>query len=414
VLLLSGAAFADYVERVDVFVADAYNRGIPNADVWAYYKINQIKGYVSTLPIKTNASGIAHLEFFFTEKDESKAVYDYTIYAKYPGGRYDGPNAQNSIAYNAKTVQEITAYIKLGDVYGAWINVFDADNRKPIQCNITLFDDFTKQADAYGSAYFEAPAGVHEVFVDINGMKKIALLNVTNETRLDIPIGIYTFNMTVADEFGNPLSSTLIIQNATFPIAGASTVTVMSETPIVSYSVLYGAKEKSGELNLRMNKSASVSFDLSPPNITVREISEDATGTTIKADIKDSGIYASGVSPSKPPKLFYTITKQNQTLRGSITLTPSGGLFMGRVPEPLELGILEYEIDAYDKEDNMNTYLGSFTGKYTPGTGGNETNGTDGTTPPPAQDSTMTYVAIGVGVAIFIGILYYIKKKFFE
>ncbi|MCD6549582.1 hypothetical protein J7K41_02655 [Candidatus Micrarchaeota archaeon] len=421
--VVSEIAYADYVEKVRVFVGDVRGRAVPGADLWTVYKINQIRGFVKTRIFETDESGLADIEFWYTEKDERKADYDYTLYVTYPGDDYDGPQSSASIRLNAKkTVNGVTQFVKLKDVYFVRLHVYNADTGDPIHCNVTFFDEVTEETDVNGDLYLEMPKGTHPVYIDVGGLKKMYYINVTEDGQvINLPVGIYTFTVNVVDDFGNPINATLSVFNISYNLSGSITLSFIAENPVFDLTVTHGASLKNVSVNVLEKDNVTVSFDRSEPDIEVGDIIEDVTGVFINVRITDPGRYPSGISQSKPPKLYYSVTVDNRTSRGAVTMIRQGDYYRARVPEILDGGVLEYEIDAYDNAGNLAVYMGTYTGKgTTENLISNETqpsnqSGSTGPEQPSSGQSfnMITTVSMAVGVIVFILILYYVKKRFF-
>lgn len=385
---------AGFTDTINIKVIDYKYRPIENAIVTVTYQKDQTtgKGYVTTNPRYTPADGkltetIRNIEVF-----DNKVKCDVTITAE-----YDGEIVEKEITAESHYAEII---VRFEDVRLLNLKIVDKLGAPIANTQIRVNQMYTNTSES-GQASILVNMGTVEVAVPYLSGVIAQDIEVTDDTSYTLQAKVYSMNLEVVDDQGDPLVAQIFVEEQEYRGTGVEIEEIALQNPYVK--VVYGALEKIPHIDLVMETNYVVSFDITPPEIKNVEVERDEEDLRIRFFVYDYGTYATG------PNLDETTV--SYTLGGiteyAVPYVDSGS-YIVEMPTPPVNTLLRFTITTYDMEGNMNAVNGQYlvtptveNGDIFPPT--NETNGGEDQPPTEPEDNTLLII---VGVVVIVVLAY--------
>ncbi|MCX8194725.1 MAG: carboxypeptidase-like regulatory domain-containing protein [Candidatus Micrarchaeota archaeon] len=403
-LAISATLEAKYTERLLVQVADQNYRLIEGAEVYVYYQLNAVKGFIYSKPVLTNEKGEAEILFSNYEEIESSEDRSYTLYVKYGRNTYStkmiAENYTGSIVPIRKVGIEVEAYL---------LSVRVADqNKKPLPARVTI-NKKTLETDATGHAYFILGPGNYTVKVEGAGIVRSEIIRLEEDTPLEIEIGLYDLSVKAIDDKGMPLVASVEVDGKGFYTGQDGTLLVRNLTNhkpqvVVGYNNTY----KEFSPNLKNENELLAVFDMGKPVISELHVGVSKAGVgEVRVFAEDRGKAASGI---ESVLVSYEVD-------GVVDVVPAYvvgyNTFEAKIPAQKEGKVVSYTVRISDKEGNTVAQGGSYIvpKEERPQLNANNSTGPQSDLPLPKMNLETIVIGIGIGVLIAYGVFYYFSRR---
>ena len=377
-----------FEDTLNIKVNDYKYRPIEGAAVNVTYQKDRTtgKGYVTTNTQYTGEDGRVEETIRNTETFESRVECGVTIRAE-----YDGVVVEREIQANdhANELQ-----VRFGDAYLLSLKVVDRYGQ-PLANTQVRINQMYRNTTESGYVNIIVNEGIIEIAVPYKNGVITKEVEVTEDKTYTLQAKVYPLHLDVVDDRGDPLAAEITVEDMEFEAAEVNIEEIALQHPYVVVS--YGMMERVPEINLAEQTEYTVSFDITPPEITDIDVRRENEELRIFFYINDPNTYASGADLAETT-VAYTLEGVTHT---AIPYADSGG-YVVDIPEPPENTLLRFTITAYDKEGNMNTVNGQYL--VTPEEENGEENGEEEEKgeeiPPEEEDNTCLFVGVALAAVI--------------
>ena len=396
-LFLASDAFAagceaGFEETLHIKVIDAHYRPIEGAAVNVTYQKDQTtgKGFVTTNTQYTGADGKITETVRNTEQFDSKVECTITIEAG-----YDGTVVKQNIEVHSHSAEIRLRFV---DAYVLGLTVVDRYGH-PISNTQVRINEMYRNTSETGYVGIIVNSGLIEVAIPYMHGVLTDEIEVTDDTAYTLHAQVYPFTLSVVDDSGQPLAAQIFIDNDEYYDTGIEISEMALPTPHVR--VVYGSLEKTVPVNLAEESDYTVSFDLTPPEITNVEIVREDADIKITFYIIDPNYLASGPDLDQTT-LTYSIGGVTQT---GVPYAESGA-YAVEIPAPPVNTLLRFTITTHDMEGNMNTINGEYLVTPEQEDTPPPTEEENGKTPPPVEEEGDNLLLIIVGIVVVLVFAY--------
>ncbi len=393
--LLVSDAFAatcepGFEETINIKVIDAHYRPIEGASVNVTYQKDQStgKGYVTTNTQYTGADGKVTEDVRNTETFASKVKCDITIQAG-----YDGVIVERKITAGSHPAE---IQLRFENAYVLGLKIVDRFGQ-PIANTKVRINEMYKNTSETGYIGIIVNSGIVDIAVPYLHGVLAEEIEVADDTVYTLQTRVYPFKLSVVDDAGQPLVAQIFVDSDEYYDTGAYIEEMALPTPYVA--VVYGSLEKTVAVNLAEESDYTVSFDLTPPEITNVNIVRDEDDLKITFYISDPNYLASGPNLDETT-LTYSISGVTQT---AVPYAESGA-YAVEIPAPPVNTLLRFTITTHDMEGNMNTVTGEYL--ITPEEEPPPTEEENGETVVPEEEGGDNTLLIIVGVIVVLAVAY--------
>ena len=399
-LLISGFLFSvsciGVTDNITIRALDAKYRPIEGALVNLTYDLGNLGiggKYTTTNNFATNSSGEKYFVITILNKTIHEEKVDCKITAKGAIGGGSG-----SVDY------QIIVHPRRVDLH---INVYPVDflvkNQNGIStpnASITV-GEITKTTGSNGKARFYVIPGKYDYFASYSGAKRADTLTITGDTYNEIEFGKHSFTLKVYDDLGNLVSANVTVEDKTTEIDGTyHKDEIIGDS--LSVQIVHEGIEIDNVYDLQKETEDKVVFDSHAPNFVSYSPGFSNGIPQIVFELKDSGIYASGVNP-QTLEVVYRIPSQDNTLpwNRAIVFATAKEKYTAQFPNVENGKLVMFKASVKDRTGNIATLDGKFQ------VSDNTENNTDThNNIEPEQGIPLIYIVVGVLIvflAIFIG-----------
>lgn len=413
-LLLTSFLFSadctGYSEDLHIRVVDSSLRPIEGAKVQVTFDRGTSFGekYFTTEPKETDENG----SVFFTLLNQGTTTrkIDCNIYIT----AWFGPTSTKSTIVALAHPRIVD--VKL-PVYQVKFYVRNQNGKALANATIFYVNE-TKKTNDNGAATFYSGKGEAEYLVSYMSGTESGFVSVSGDTTREVIIPEWDVVVEVYDDNGRPLNGTINYAKETIATQeGKAAFKVYKD--YADIEVVYENLRKSILLNAKEKPNEKVYFDLNPPTISDPTYNISNKRVKMAFEIKDNGVYASGVDPATI-RITYRILPAGQQQKTK-TYSLGGNMYGIDFPEVEEGTIVEFSAQASDYEGNSAYREGRFLikkqGSEDSSTGSpqgeNESkkSGNQQENEGKKEENTFIYVIIVILLVIFGG---YLLKKFME
>lgn len=394
-----------FTDNLEIKVIDSKYRPISGAAVNITYQKDETtgKGYVTSTTLYTGEDGKLSFTARNTEVFASRVECDITIMAE-----YDGMALERKIEAQAHSAE---LQMRFEDAYLLSLKVVDK-NGQAIGNTQVRINDMHMNTSEGGYIAVIVNGGTVEMAVPYLGAVITKEVEVDSDLTYTLQARAYSLSLDVVDDRGDPLAAQITVEDETIMGTEVEIDGLAITNPYVK--VAYGSVEKLPQIDLTQGGEYTVSFDLTPPEITDVEVKKSGNELAIRFFLKDPNALASGPDIGSTT-VSYVVSGVTQE---AVPYADSGA-YAVEISAPPENTLLRFTITAYDMEGNMNTVNGDYL--VTPGTGGQEPqengsaqggeNGGETGSEPPSEDNGFLFLALG---AVVVLVLAYVVIGYFR
>jgi len=343
-----------YTDRFTVIVTDHELRAIEGAAVQVTFDRGASFGeqYFTTEPKYTGADGKAAYNIYNQGTDTRDIDCDIVIAASISGVDNETTVLANKHSDNILITLDISPItITVQDQHG---NVLEGAK--------VSIDNLTKETGSSGKVRFYLPVGEHEYLASYESGKQTGTIPVSESAAsTNIVIKHHPIEISVIDDYGNSLESSIFIFNQTFELPYGLFEVEKAYGDEIEYITSYGGLEKPEVIYPGVEGTVRVVYDLNPPIFGEIESTADAEVTRLVIPVSDEGQYASGVDYSSI-MVSYRLEPAEATTpwNSAVTFVSALNTFMADFPELPKNSIVQFRIEVKDNEGNKATIDGRF------------------------------------------------------
>ena len=395
VVSAQGVCEPEFVDDLDIRALDANIQPLEGAIVYATYQLRHLDEG-ATQNTTTDEDGYVRFRLINTEPQPDRVDCTIKVYGTY---------GKQTVSKSTEVGKHQRIDLKF-DVYSLLITVVDQEGKKIKDAEIVI-DGINKNTDNGGSALFKLVSGEKTLFITFGGAESQRKISLTENTNVEIEVGLYPITIYVTDDKGEPLRADVEIFGKTYETNNEGYVRLddlLSAQQTIN--VVYGDKSKEIEVDLSLQEEYNVFFDLTSPEVSVdREIGERVVKFIIT--VEDPGEHASGVV-AKDIMFSYNVDGGSWKV-ASITPVRSE-VFQAEVPK--EPGsIISFKVEVADEEGNKQITEGRTT---VPGeiqkppeennTQQNQSNNGGGEEPPASDGLPLAVAGLVVAIIVIYGV----------
>lgn len=343
---LAWACSPGFTDTLNIKVVDSQYRPISGAAVNITYQkdVTTGKGYVTSTTQYTGEDGRVSITARNAEVFENRVACDITISAEYDGARIDREIEAES--HSAELQMRFTNAHLLS------FRVVDMQGY-PIGNTRVRINDMYRNTTEDGYVAIIVNGGTVELAVPYLSAIVTREVEVSSDLTYTLQARAYALRVNVIDDRGEPLVAQITVEEEEFVDTGVEIEGLAITRPYVR--VAYGIVEKFPEIDLTQGGDYTVSFDLTPPEITNVKVERKGEELKIGFYLEDANPYSSGADIDSTT-VTYIVSGVTQTA----VPYADGGAYAVELPAPPENTLLRFTITAYDEEGNMNTLNGEY------------------------------------------------------
>lgn len=387
-----------YEETALVQVLDGKIRAIENATVQIVYQVDKStgKGYTITPPKKTDAKG--YVTFLFKNQEFLKERVDcsYSVIVTY----------DNKKTEKRFTVNEHGPVLQVQlEVYR--FNVLATDQHGNVLPGAVIFTrTVEKITDNNGKAILFLGTGETNLTLKYGDGIVSRTVIISNDTDYHYQVGVYELKLWVVDSKNTPLVVNVSISGRTLQTDQNGELTIkklMNARP--KLTTLYLGMEKTVDVDLALQETYYVIYDLHAPIIKSIVAKEENGNIVLNMNVIDEDARASGLA-SDGIKVKYSLDKVDFY---APVYTKAKDEYEASIGNINKDAMIEFSIEAKDVEGNLRTVSGYFSIAFESPTTPNKINDTNNTQGFPLDPIQI----LGIGVIIILVLIAasYIRKK---
>jgi hypothetical protein len=391
-----------FTDELEIKVIDSKYRPVSGAALNITYQKDETtgKGYVTSTTQYTGEDGILHFTARNIETFESRVECDITIMAE-----YDGVLLEREIEAEAHSAQ---LQMRFENAYLLNMKVVDKNGQAIGNTQVRINQMYVNTSEE-GYIAVIVNGGTIEVAVPYLGAVITREIDLDSDLTYTLQARAYSLDLEVVDDRGDPLVAQITVEENVSLGTGIEIEGLAITNPYVK--VAYGAVEKFPSIDLTQGGQYTVSFDLTPPEITNVEVNKRGEDLRISFFLEDPNPLASGPDIGSTT-VSYVVSGVTQE---AVPYAESGA-YAVEIPAPAENTLLRFTITAYDIEGNMNTVNGEYlitpeTAEGPEGGSGGETGSQGGEAEAPSDDGGIIFLALG---AIVVIVLAYVVIGYFR
>ena len=337
---------AGFEDTLHIKVIDRQYRPIEGAEVTVTYQKDQTtgKGYITTNPQYTGPDGKVTETVRNIEQFDNRVDCEIAITAA-----YDGLVVEEEVGANSHAAEII---LRFEDAYLLSLKVVDRFGQPIANASVRINEMYRNTSES-GYVGIIVNQGTVDIAVPYLHGVLTEELEITEDTVYTLQARVYPFKLSVVDDLGMPLAAEINVDGDEYYGTGVEIAEMALPTPEVT--ITYGSLEKRVPVNLAEETQYTVSFDLTPPQISNIEVVRDENDLKITFFIKDPNGLASGVDLDETT-VTYSVGGVTQT---AVPYAESGA-YAVEMPAPPDNSLLRFTITTHDKEGNMNTVNGEY------------------------------------------------------
>ena len=353
-LFLTSSIFAitcnpGFVDTLTIRSLDSNLRPLSGTSIIVRYQIDSTtgKGYFTSNPVVTNATGVINFVARNREQLSSKVDCNIQINASFNGTTIS--NTISAMEHPSILDFKFNSYILT-------VQVVDQKNQ-PLSNAQVLINGIIKQTDSNGIVFLQVPKGSNRVVVSFDEGKQERLVDVQNDVLISFNIGFYPLNVSVVDDNSNPLENVrLNLNNQNYYTDSNGQVSIQkifggTQTLVASI----GKSTKSFDLDLSLQNQLKIIFDTNAPKILNIKNSEEQGLIKISFDVDDQGLNPSGI-PSGGVVVTYQV--DGGALQKAPIFVRNRNTYVAEIKQPAQGSLIEFTIDVSDKEENKRSVAG--------------------------------------------------------
>ena len=365
-LLLGSIAFADtncntsYKDDLKIRSLDIKSRPFGGATVFIYHQYSGSFGasggtYHTIGPLITDSSGLTYAKISNTEQTVKLLDCDIEINAS------DG--GTSSVVTVIANGHADFIDLKL-DVYPLGIYVRDQKGL-PIQGAKVSINSEIQVTDSIGLAQFYSKAGDVNYFVSYLDAKQSGKIKINDDTTYGIIIPTYSVSISIIDDSGNPLNSSITISNKTTALVDGKYFQDKIFGEEIDFSTEYAGLVKYLKLYPAIDNSHVVVYDRRAPTIDIGGVKKEEIDGKVRLTISvsDPGIYSSGIDTSSVSVIYRMETGNDSSWSSATTYISKKDVFIVDFPKFGPSALIQFKIDVADKEGNKASATGRFATK---------------------------------------------------
>jgi hypothetical protein len=335
-----------FTDTLNIKVIDSKYRPISGAAVNITYQKDETtgKGYVTSTTQYTGEDGKVSIIARNTEVIERRVECDITISAE-----YDGVIVERVVEAQAHSAE---MQVQFEDAYLLNLKVVDRYGQ-PIGNTQVRINDLYRNTTEEGYIAIVVNGGTVEIAVPYLGAVITREIEMGNDLTYTLQARAYALSLDVVDDRGDPLAAQITVEEEETMGTGVEIEGLAITNPYVR--VVYGSVEKFPQIDLTQGGEYTVSFDLTPPEITNVEVGREGEDLKIRFFLQDPNLLASGADTDSTT-VSYIVSGVTQD---AVPYAESGA-YVAELPAPPENTLLRFTITAYDEEGNMNTVNGEY------------------------------------------------------
>ncbi len=335
-----------FVDELNIKVIDSKYRPINGAAVNITYQKDETtgKGYVTSTTQYSGEDGKVSMTARNTEVIEKRVECDITIQVE-----YDGVQIEREVEAQAHSAE---IQMQFEDAYLLSLKVVDMQGQAISNTRVRINEMYQNTSET-GYIAMIVNGGTVEIAVPYLGAVVTREVPMTSDLSYTLQARAYALNLEVVDDRGDPLAAQITVEDEEVMGSGIEVAGLAITNPYVR--VAYGSVEKFPSIDLTQGGEYTVSFDLTPPEITNVEVSKSTDELKIRFFLVDPNVLASGANIDATT-VSYIVSGVTQT---AVPYAESGA-YAVEIPVPPENSLLRFTITAYDEEGNMNTVNGEY------------------------------------------------------
>ncbi|HID72896.1 TPA: hypothetical protein EYP38_03050 [Candidatus Micrarchaeota archaeon] len=389
-----------YDDSFSLIVVDNTMHPIEDAAVWITFDRGTSFGdvYFTTDVQYTGADG--KLDFTIHNQGTNVRDIDCNIYIK---TNISGVFKEITVEANKHS----DVILMEMNVYPVAIRV--ADHRGTLlEGAMVSIGDVTKETGADGKVEYYLPEGNWYYLISHGEGKQSGSIYVAESTFFDITLKHNQIEITIMDDYGNLLPSSIFIFNETFDVPDGVFEYEKAFGEEIPFIITYEGLEKEGDIFPEIESSIEVVYDMHAPVFGDIESAGTSEVTRLVIPIRDEGSHASGVDFDSV-KVSYRLEPAEATTpwNNAVVYVSSVDTFMADFPELPKNSIVQFRIEAKDIEGNKATIDGRFSPPPPEDNGNGTTENGDGThqNGEEQQEIPFLYIVGGVFIVLLVIIL---------
>ncbi len=331
-----------YTETIPIRVIDYNYRPIYNAEVSIYYQVSSSITehgkpiYTYTPVYKTNESG--RVDIIVRNQEYNPDKVDCNVKVKVKLFNYEKEETINIDEMPAMNLIRIPAHIftvKLVD-----------QNLDPLEGRVIIDENYSFNVS--GSRTFQICEGVHDLLIIHKHKKRSYELEITKDTTFTSLFEYVPITIEVSNERDVPLPFEVELYDKNYSSDGKIEVKIPSGITTAKLWVL--GEEKELPIDTDKKQYYTLFVDRSPPKVYGLDIKQENNETIITLTLEDEGTHASGIK-----KVYGKLLYEDDTLVEKEFINKDEGVYELKVEKP---GSFSFQINAYDKENNLLTLKG--------------------------------------------------------
>ncbi|MGB9635108.1 MAG: carboxypeptidase-like regulatory domain-containing protein [Candidatus Micrarchaeia archaeon] len=419
ILLTCSVVFASWTEKVEVHAVDAKNRPLKGAVISVSYQKNNFPVTESSLDgrfnVTTNETGMVLLSFS-NQVQVPEYEERYYILRAYYQDETSTQEEKIKCTSMGPRCHDTQPFLKtfFFDAYRIEITVMD-QNGEPIEGADVYIGSQHYQTGSDGKVWINSLNGKpYSITVEYAGKKRTITGSISGkDAEINVAFPRYDIKFRVIDDNGYAVSSEVLLDGMSAKADENGYVyfnNVIADN--VQVMLRYANGVKRYNITLTGNIDTELVVDERPPTITSvnKEINEKMNAIFISASVKDPGVKASGLRDTDPIRLRYKVGEEGWKSIQMYTIGKDA--YQASIPLVYDTKIY-FEIEAYDKQENANSYTDYITVKKGDKGAGEPIVGDQ----KPPENATgerggVDIITLIAGIVIFIVILLIIYKKY--